>query len=324
MEAMATERLRRTLRAAAAEAAGDDPDALRELRELAARIEAEASGEAPDASQPLERLRAALVERWLRSYHPPSGDEAARVLAAVDRLRHSLGAAERDAASLTAAAEFAHDLRSPLTSIMFVAGSLREGQSGPLTPAQRRQAGIIYSAALGLVAMATDLVELSRAGSHAERTPFSVRAVLESVRDVVAPLAEEKKVEVRLVYPEVDHRQGDAASLGRILLNLAVNALHSTENGWVEISGAAEGERRLCFQVRDTGPGIEPEMLASLFSPFRPRPRRPGFGFSGTGLGLGICRRLVGQMGGELEVESEPGNGSRFWFVVELPALPEP
>ncbi|HEX8904194.1 MAG TPA: HAMP domain-containing sensor histidine kinase, partial [Longimicrobiaceae bacterium] len=202
--------------------------------------------------------------------------------------------------------------------------SLREGQSGSLTPAQRRQAGIIYSAALGLVSMATDLVELSRARPDDDRAPFSVRAVMESVRDVVAPLAEEKQVEVRLVHLVADHRQGDSAALGRVLLNLAVNALHSTENGWVEMAAAADGESSVRFQVLDTGPGIAPEMLETLFSPIRPRPRRRGFGFSSTGLGLGICRTLVGQMGGELFVDSQPGSGSRFWFTVDLPPLPEP
>lgn len=324
---MATERLGRMLRSAATDAAGGDPDALRELRELADRVEAVANHAPPgSAGAAPERLRAALLERWLRSPHRPSPADAARVLAALDAVRAAASGSSSasDEASLTAAAEFAHDLRSPLTSILFVAGSLREGQSGPLTAAQRRQAGIIYSAALGLVSMATNLVEISRAGPDDDRAPFSVRAVMESVRDVVAPLAEEKRVELRLLSPEVDHRQGDAAALGRVLLNLAVNALHSTEDGWVEMSGEADGDRRLRFQVLDNGPGIEPEMLATLFSPFRPRVRRPGFGFSVTGLGLGICRRLVAQMGGELFVESEPGRGSRFFFTVELPALPEP
>ncbi|MFL5538282.1 MAG: sensor histidine kinase, partial [Longimicrobiaceae bacterium] len=302
MEAMATERLGRMLRSAAADAAGGDPDALRELRELADRVEAVAEHAPPgSAGAAPERLRAALLERWLRSPHRPSPAEAARVLAALDAVRAAASGSStsHDEASLTAAAEFAHDLRSPLTSILFVAGSLREGQSGPLTAAQRRQAGIIYSAALGLVSMATDLVEISRAGPDDDRAPFSVRAVMESVRDVVAPLAEEKRVELRLGPPQVDHRQGDAAALGRVLLNLAVNALHSTEDGWVEITAEADGDRRLRFQVLDNGPGIEPERLSTLFSPFRPRVRRPGFGFSGTGLGLGICRRVVAQMGGE-------------------------
>ena len=232
---MATDRLGRMLRSAAADAAGGDPDALRELRELADRVEAAAEQAPPGpGGSPADRLRTALLERWMRSPHRTSPAEAARVLAALDAVGcAATGDPARSEASLTAAAEFAHDVRSPLTSILFVAGSLREGTSGPLTAAQRRQAGIIYSAALGLVSMATDLVEISRVGPDNERAPFSVRAVMQSVRDVVAPLAEEKRVEVRLFPPEGDHRQGDAMALGRVLLNLAVNALHSTEDGWV-------------------------------------------------------------------------------------------
>jgi signal transduction histidine kinase len=215
-------------------------------------------------------------------------------------------------------AEFAHDLRSPLTSVLFLAGALREGQSGKLSEAQRRQVGIIYSAALGMVSLVSDTIELHRGIGAGERSPLSLRGMFESLRDVVAPLAEEKEVEVRLEVHD-DQRLGDAVALSRVLLNLAVNALHSTDQGWVELGADPEGEASVRFWVRDTGRGLDPAVLDPVSGLYRPRPHRRGYGFSGTGLGLGICRKLLGQMGGKLSVESTPGEGTRFWFTLELP-----
>jgi len=78
------------------------------------------------------------------------------------------------------------------------------------------------------------------------------------------------------------------------------------------------------FEVRDTGPGIDPELRETLFEPFRPRRGRPGMAFSGTGLGLGICRKILNAAGSELEVESAPGEGTTFSFSLDLPRAEQP
>jgi signal transduction histidine kinase len=298
------------------------------LSDLASRVQSEAGRPAlvpaTYALLLLDRLRSAVVEEWLCGDEPASPAEAADVLAAFDRVREQLMHPGGAPAPLEPLAEFAHDLRSPLTSILFLAGALREGQSGALSDAQRRQVGIIYSAALGMVSLVSNTIELNRNTAPGELSPFSLKGMFESLRDVVAPLAEEKQVEVRLRFPADDHRMGDPVALSRVLLNLAVNALHSTDRGWVELTAAPEVDGRMRFSVRDTGRGIDPETLDPVGGLYRPRPHARGYGFSGTGLGLGICRKLLAQMGGQLGVESNDGQGTSFSFTLHLPPSPPP
>ncbi|MGH7592804.1 MAG: sensor histidine kinase, partial [Gemmatimonadales bacterium] len=107
--------------------------------------------------------------------------------------------------------EVAHDLRSPLTSILFLAETMLHGRSGPLTPLQERQLGLVYSAAFGLNAVASDVIELVRGGDRLvgrELQAFSIAEVLEAVRDIVLPIAEEKGLELRFEGPEIDRRHG--------------------------------------------------------------------------------------------------------------------
>lgn len=219
--------------------------------------------------------------------------------------------------------EVAHDLRSPLTSILFLAETLQRGQSGEVNKVQRRQLGLIYSAALGLSSLASDAIELARDGDRLadkEAAPFSVTELLESVRDIVRPMAEEKGLTIRLLPPTSDRRLGHPLALSRVLLNLTTNALKFTDEGVVELTTHARSLTRLELSVRDTGHGINPKSLSSLYQPFRRSPRgKAGYSFSGTGLGLAICRRLVAAMGSELQVETRPNWGTRFYFELDLP-----
>ncbi len=218
--------------------------------------------------------------------------------------------------------EMAHDLRSPLSSILFLADSMLDGHGGPVSDSQRRQLGIIYSAALGLCGAANDVIELARGGERLENdtpTPFSVTQLLESVRDIVRPIAEEKGLELRLVPPARDDRRGHAGALSRVLLNLTTNALKYTETGFVVIEARETGPSEIEFSVTDSGNGIDPRALAVLFQPFRKAAAREGDFFSCTGLGLAICRRLVAAMGAELQLETRVGWGTRFAFTVTLP-----
>ena len=219
--------------------------------------------------------------------------------------------------------DVAHDLRSPLTSVLFLAETLQRGQSGDINEIQHRQLGLIYSAALGLSSLASDLIELAREGDRlvdSQPAPFSVTEVLQSVRDIVRPIAEEKGLAVRLLPPATDHRTGHPQALSRVLLNLTTNALKFTEEGFVEIVAQAKSWTAVEFSVRDTGHGINPDAMASLYQPFRRARGRPGdYCFSGTGLGLAICRRLVRAMGSELHVESRSDWGTRFFFELDLP-----
>jgi signal transduction histidine kinase len=218
--------------------------------------------------------------------------------------------------------EVAHDLRSPLTSILFLAETLQRGRSGTINPVQERQLGLIYSAAFGLSSLASDVIELARGGDRlvdVDPLPFSVADILESVRDIVQPIAEEKGLQVRLQPPAADFRIGHPVAVSRVLLNLTTNALKFTSEGFVEVR-AEQGEgTQIRFSVRDTGRGIPPQAILTLFEPFRRRQTQGEYAFSGAGLGLSICRKLVEAMHSTLEVETSPDQGTRFHFLLDLP-----
>src|SRR5881394_1290571 len=218
--------------------------------------------------------------------------------------------------------ELAHDLRSPLTSILFLAEALQQGQGGKVTPEQSRQLGLIYSAALCLCATASDVLELARGGNRlVDRTPgpFSIAEVFGSVRSMILPIAEEKRLEVRLVHPVPERRTGHERALSRVLLNLATNAVKFTDSGFVEIAAFPVGAQRLEFSVRDTGGGIDVARLRTLYQPVRRPPPAQREHFSSSGLGLTICRKLVRAMGSELQIETRPQWGTRFYFEVDAP-----
>jgi len=142
---------------------------------------------------------------------------------------------------------------------------------------------------------------------------------MESVRTIVRPMAEEKGLAVRLLPPNVDHRLGFPVALSRVLLNLTTNALKFTEQGFVELLCEETTGDRVTFAVRDTGPGVNPEALATLFQPFRRARGRHGYCFSGTGLGLAITRKLVEAMHSTLALETRANWGTRFSFELDLP-----
>ncbi|HSJ30893.1 MAG TPA: HAMP domain-containing sensor histidine kinase [Longimicrobiales bacterium] len=280
----------------------------------------------------VDLLRADILKSWADD-PPPSGEmletlerlEAARA-ACQPVLEQSFAAELADRGGLGLVVEVAHDMRSPLTSILFLSEILHRGQSGSLNDVQKRQVGIIYSAALGLVGMASDMIEVARGGKHlANATPqsFSVNEMLSSVRDLVTPTAEEKGLTLRIERLSSANRLGHPIALSRVLLNLTTNALKFTNEGTVEVSAAAVEGNVVEFSVRDSGPGIAPDALETLYQPFRRVPnRQTGYAFSGTGLGLAICRRLVSAMGSELELESSEGWGTRFSFRLDLPPAP--
>ena len=277
----------------------------------------------------LEGLRGAFLEE-MRAGERTDGSDALHLLRALERVQAGLDrdSAQRFANKLSGAdglemvVEVAHDLRSPLASVLFLAETLRNGQSGSINPIQERQLGLVYSAAFGLSALASDVIELVRGGERLmdqNPVPFSVAETLQSVRDIVLPIAEEKGLTVRVVRPDADSRVGHPVALNRVLLNLTTNALKFTSEGHVEVVCKAVTKSRIEFSVKDTGRGIPAEVLPTLFDAFRRRVKPGQFTFSSAGLGLSICRQLVGRMGGELQVDTAPGAGTRFHFELELP-----
>jgi signal transduction histidine kinase len=319
----------------AAAGAADPWPLLRALAEAAERgsatlAEAAAPGfDRATARRLLDRLRAEAVRGWSAAAAPPPAPRMLAVLAALEALAASLDPSpeERLAARLAETSgramvrEVAHDLQSPLTSILFLSETLRRGQSGPVNALQKRQMGIIYSASLGLMSMANGLLELlgGEAPVRGEPSPFAVGDLLDRVCDLARPVADEKGLALHLRRPRGEMRLGHPQELSRVLVNLATNALKFTESGFVEVAATAVGGDRMEFSVRDTGPGLSADALGSLYQPFRPAQPGRHFTFSGSGLGLAICRKLVEGMGSTLQCETVPDWGTRFFFRLELP-----
>jgi signal transduction histidine kinase len=321
------------------EHAASPEEAAANLAALSAAIRVAAAGHDVDlgavprtqlARRLVSVVRTGFIEHAAEISPPPDSAQLLTILAALERVA---GLLEPDWAQhladrlsgpdgLELVVEVAHDLRSPLTSILFLAETLQRGRSGPVNEVQERQLGLVYSAAFGLSAMASDVIELARGGDRLvdlDPIPFSVRDILESVRDIVLPIAEEKALTVRLESPGADFRLGHPVALSRVLLNLTTNALKFTNEGFVEVFARDAAPGRVEFSVRDTGRGIPPHNMATLYEPFRRRQREGEYAFSGSGLGLSICRKLVEAMGSKLEVETAAGQGTRFHFVLDLP-----
>lgn len=308
-------------------------DWLAETVDLAAKDIAPQRGEGASALARflLDRLGSVLLSLIDEDRTIDRGD-AVRLMRGIDQVRRAIepdwdryfSSQLSGPDGLNLVVEVAHDIRSPLTSIRCLAETLERGQSGPVTDVQRQQLRLIYSASLALSSLATDVIEIARRGDQladGESVAFSVSEVLEGVVQMVRPIAEEKGLTVRFVLPSSDQRLGMPIALSRVLLNLVTNALKFTDSGSVEISTRVMSLTRLEFSVRDTGRGIPEEAQVALFQPFRRSPvrtGRSGFFFSGTGLGLAMCRKLLSAMDSELRFETTAGEGTRFYFELDL------
>jgi signal transduction histidine kinase len=217
--------------------------------------------------------------------------------------------------------ELVHDLRSPLGSILSLCEILRQGRSGEVNELQRKQLGLMYSAALAMVAVSNDVMELGRSGEGLVTDvprPFSVSEVFGFIHKLLSPMAEQKNVELRLDVLVPDQLVGHPAAIGRVLGNLTTNALRFTERGFVRVSAEKAGEGHIEYAVRDTGRGIPEGSRENLFDPVRTGIAGRGILFSRSGLGLAIAQRLVRQMGSELRFETREGWGTRFYFLLPL------
>ncbi|MDH1265846.1 response regulator [Pseudomonas sp. GD03944] len=222
-------------------------------------------------------------------------------------------------------ANMSHEIRTPLNGILGFTNLLQKSE---LTPRQQDYLGTIEKSADSLLSIINEILDFSKieAGKLVlESIPFNLRDLLQDTLTILAPAAHEKQLELlSLVYRDTPlSLVGDPLRLRQVLTNLVSNAIKFTRKGSIVIRAMLEDEdadrAQLRISVQDTGIGLSPDDLRALFQAFSQADNSLSRQAGGTGLGLVISKRLIEQMGGEIGVDSSPGQGSEFWISLSLP-----
>jgi signal transduction histidine kinase/FixJ family two-component response regulator len=222
-------------------------------------------------------------------------------------------------------AVMSHEFRTPMNAVIGLSDVLLDM---PLEQESREHVRTINDSARALLTLLNDILDFAKIDAQMLRlspAPFDPRALLTSITEMLRPAARARSNELMLeVSPDVPQGLlGDDVRLRQVLVNLLSNAIKFTERGAVRLQltvlPESQGDPALQFRIQDTGIGMTPEVRARLFKPFEQGDGSITRRYGGTGLGLSISRQIVLAMGGDILVESEPGQGSVFTFTLRLP-----
>ena len=221
-------------------------------------------------------------------------------------------------------ANMSHEIRTPLNSVI---GLSHLALKHATEARQRDYLEKIERSGQHLLGLINDILDFSKIEANklqVEQVPFELSHVLDGFAHLLAERASSKGLELifNVARDVPDYLSGDPLRLNQMLINYGNNAVKFTDRGEIElrVRTLAQDEREvlLRFDVRDTGIGIAPEQQAHLFQSFHQADSSTSRKYGGTGLGLAIVQRLAQLMGGEVGVQSEPGQGSTFWFTARF------
>ena len=281
----------------------------RQLQDTAARLEAQQSALEQSNAELEAQARALELQR----------DELARAQGSLEQQAADLEQASRYKSEFLA--NMSHELRTPLNSLLIMARLLAENRAGNLSAEQVRHAETIETSGNDLLTLINDILDISKIeAGKLELQPrrFRIAPVLDKMKAVFAASASSKGLAFRTEQASgaPGEIETDPQRLEQVLKNFLSNAIKFTAKGEVSLEVSRRPDGRVAFTVRDTGVGIPEEQQQVIFEAFRQADGTVSRKYGGTGLGLSISRELARLLGGEVVVESTPGEGSAFSLVL--------